>query len=95
MARSSAARQVGGTRGPGSLAAVAEAPLVAHPALGTPLRSALGWVFRFADRTNTPPPYGLTYGGCPLPLPAGGCGLQQYGPPGWGDPGPRPSGGRC
>ena len=92
---SCAARQVGGALGPAPLAAVVEASPAAHPTLGTPLCSALGWVFRFADRTNALPPCGLIYGGCNLLLPARGCGLQLRGRPGGGGPGPRPPGGRC
>ena len=94
MVRSSATRLVGGGLGPAPLAAVAVDPPAAHPASGTPLCSALGWVFRSADRTNAPPPCGLTYGGCPLLLPAGGCGSQQRdssgGGGGWAPPPWRP-----
>ena len=97
VARSSAARQVGGTRGPAPLAAVAEPPPTAHPASGIPFCSALGWVFWSADRTNAPPPCGLTYGGCPLPLPRWGVTVRSstVHQLGGGGPGPRPSGGRC
>ena len=84
-----------GGLGPAPVAAVVGASPAAHPASGTPLRSAVGWVFRYADRTNAPPPCGLTYRGCPLPFPGGDRGPQERGPPGGGDSGPRPSGGRC
>ena len=77
MVCSCVARLVGGALGPAPLAAVAVDPPAAHPASGTPLCSDLGWVFRSADRTNALPPCGLTYGGCPLLLPVGGCGSQQ------------------
>ena len=80
----------GGGLSPAPLAAVVEASLAAHPALGTPLCSALGWVFRSADRTNAPPPCGLPYGGCPLLLPAGGCGSQQRDSSPGGGLGPAP-----
>ena len=61
MVRSSATRQVGGlASGPAPLAAVAVTSPAAHPATGS---RALSWVLRSADRTNAPPPCGLTYKG--------------------------------
>ena len=40
------------------------------PHRAPPFCGAPGWVFRCADRTNAPPPHGLTYGWCPLLPPA-------------------------
>ena len=48
MVRSGPACLVGGGLGPAPLAAVAGASPAVHPASGTPLYSALGWVFRSA-----------------------------------------------
>ena len=74
----------GGPRAPPRWRPLLRPPLrrTMHPA--PPLSSALGWFFRSADRTNAPPPCGLTYGGCPVLPRAGGCGLQLRGPPGGG-----------